>query len=110
MGKLDLKTPFPRPCTSAEYFEDKARAIQDLAIPGAFEIALLDRRHRSVDHGDANFVLFDDRRVAFNLSDAEQCRRPDTVHLYGIGMTNNEVYGCGKPDRFFQTGVGVSRR
>ena len=51
--QLDLEAAFMRARARAENLEDQAGAVDDLAFPGALEIALLHRAHGGVDHDDA---------------------------------------------------------
>ena len=49
MGQFNLEFAFPRMCAPSEDLEDEARTIEYLALPVAFEIALLDGRELGVD-------------------------------------------------------------
>ena len=50
MRVLDLQRPFPCARAPAEDFQDQAGAIDDLRVPGLFQIALLHRRNRAIHH------------------------------------------------------------
>src|SRR4029079_3883960 len=52
MSELDLQKALAGSCASAKYFQDQAGAIEDLGLPGIYEIALLDGAQRSVDNDE----------------------------------------------------------
>src|SRR5690606_2718558 len=72
MGKLDLKRAFARLRPLAEYFENKARPVDDLDLPAALEIALLDGRYRPVDDDNVDFRAADELAEFVDLPLAEQ--------------------------------------
>ena len=50
-GKLDLQVAFLGARSGPEDLEDESGAIDHLAIPGPFQVALLNGCERGVDHG-----------------------------------------------------------
>ena len=56
MGKLHLQPAFARQRALPEDFENEARAIEDLAPPCLFEIALLHGRHDVIDDREAGIL------------------------------------------------------
>ncbi len=76
MRKLDLEAPFARSRAASEDLEDEARAVEHLGVPGALEIALLDRRHGMIDDDELGARLLDQRLDLLDLAGAEQRRRP----------------------------------
>ena len=58
MRVLDLQRAFARARAAAEDFQDQPGAVDDLRVPGLFQIALLHRRDRAVHHHDGGFEAF----------------------------------------------------
>ncbi len=59
--QLDLQAALMRARPRAENFEDQAGAVDDLAFPGALEIALLHRADRGIDDDDGDRLELGDR-------------------------------------------------
>ena len=76
MGKFHLQTAFSRQCTLSEDFENEPRAIEDLAAPRLFEVALLHRRHDVIDDREAGFLGGDQFAELGDFAGAEQRGRP----------------------------------
>ena len=72
MGEFDLQTTLGSGRTFAEDLEDQASAVDDLARQLVFQIALLDRRERAVDHDQFDLVLFAGDADVIDLAGAEQ--------------------------------------
>ena len=62
-GQLDLQLAFTAARPGAEDLEDQARAIDDLAVPGTLQIALLYRAQRRVDDDDVDLERGDRARL-----------------------------------------------
>ena len=58
----------------AEDFEDKPGAVENLGVPGLFEVALLDRGQRVVDDDDLCLLRLHNGADFLNLARAEQGR------------------------------------
>ena len=72
MGEFDLKTALGSGRAFAEDLEDQSGAVDDLARQLVFQIALLDRRERAVDHDQFDLVLFAGDADVIDLTGAEQ--------------------------------------
>src|SRR5690606_30646519 len=72
VGKLDLEPPFPRLRPLAEDLEDQSGAVDDLGLPGALKIALLNRGQRVVDDDEADLLRLDSLAIVLDLSRAEE--------------------------------------
>src|SRR3546814_8849902 len=57
--QLDLQLALPGARPLAEDLQDEAGAVDHLAVPGALEVALLDRRERRVHHHHADLAQAD---------------------------------------------------
>ena len=93
MRQLHLKRAFPRPRPLAEDIENEPRAVDDLAAPGAFQIALLNRRQRSVHHHQRDLVRLQILMHPLHLALAEQGRRPPVTERHDVGVHQHETDG-----------------
>src|SRR5438105_60053 len=75
MRKLDLEHAFAGMSTAAKDFENEAGAVENLGIPGALQIALLDRRKRGVDDDEIGLALLHDSGDLGDFARAEKSRR-----------------------------------
>ena len=107
-GELDLQPALPgaRPCR--ENFEDERRAVDHLAAPRAFEIALLHRGERPIHDDQAQFVRGYCLRHRLHPSGAEQGGRPRLLHGHDIGLHDVEVDGAGEAHRLGEATLGLS--
>ena len=109
MGELDLEAPFPRLRPLAEDLEDQSGAVDDLGLPGALEIALLDRRQRVVDDDEADALLADARRRSPRPC---PCRTASPAGRSPSGTASRvddvEVDRAGEADRLLDAGRRVA--
>ena len=75
MRMFDLQRAFAGARAAAEDLQDQSGAVDDLGVPGLFQIALLHRRQRAIHHHDAGFDSFDEARDLLDLALAEIGRR-----------------------------------
>ena len=76
MGEFDLQDAFAGAGAGAENVQDQAGAVDDLAAPGLFQVALLHRGKLGVDNDDADLVFLEQGFLHRDLALAEQHRRP----------------------------------
>ena len=89
-GKLDLEAALVGARARAENLEDQAGAVDDLAFPGALEIALLHRRDRGIDDRDRDALIRDGFAELLDRAAAEQRRRPPALQLDDLGRGDLE--------------------
>src|SRR4051812_36031706 len=87
----------------AEDFEDEAGAVDDLGMPAAFEVALLNRAEGSVDDDQTDCVVGDDFAQLLDIAAAEQCRRYRTVDAHALGAHDLQVDRTRQSDRLVET-------
>ena len=93
MGQLDLQPPFSGCRAFAEDFQDQPGPVDHLALQLLFEIALLDRRKRTVDDHQLGLALVAGDVDVLDLAFAEQGAGPRLADRDG-----NRV-GYLQPDR-----------
>ena len=105
-GQLHLQPPFPRPRPPREDLQDQAGAVDDLAVPGLLEIALLHRRERVVDHGDVDLAELDDVADFLHLALAEQGGGRQAAQGRDQGLADLQVEGQRQAHGLLQAHVG----
>jgi hypothetical protein len=108
-GKLHLQHTFAGARAVGKDLQDQAGAVQKLAAPGLFEVALLHRRHRTVDQDKADPVGFDPGLQLVDLARPEQHARLRARQAHDVGRHDLQVgERRGQRHAFLQRGAGVS--
>ncbi len=110
MRQFDLQAAFARRGALAEDFEDQRRAVEHLHLPGALEIALLDRRELGIDDDDFGFEPARLGRDLLDLAAADQGRRRRARQRHDVRGDDVEADGRRQPDRFVKTGLRIAPR
>ena len=82
------------PGAGAEYLQDQTGTVDDLGLQAAFQIALLDRRQRRVNHHDIGFQRLDQRGKPLDQPGAEQGRRARTFNRNRLTVDDVEFNGA----------------
>ena len=105
-GHLDLQHPFAGGGAIAENLEDQTGTVKQFDAPCFFKVALLDRRHWSIDQHQFNLGLFKDKPKLLDLARAEQHARADGAQGHNIGPFHVQMrQGTGQGDGFRQGGL-----
>src|SRR5262245_53708823 len=103
--KLDLQLALLRAGTLSEDLENEAGPVDDLAVPGPLQVALLDGRQRRIDDGDLDRDCGNDLTELLNGATADQGRWPKLAQPDHLGMHDIKVYGARQADRLGQARV-----
>lgn len=93
MRKIDLQRAFLGGGAAAEDLKDQTRAVDDLAIPVFFEIALLHRGQRMIDDHKAGIGLVEKMADFFDLAGSEQRGRARLVHRNDKTLRHLQIDG-----------------
>ena len=106
MRQFHLQAAFARPRPFAENLQDQPRAINHLAAPGAFQIALLHGAEGSIHNHHAHLLVMQRARFDLHLAFAHQGGRPPLSQRMDRGMDDGDTDGSGKPNRLGQPCLG----
>ncbi len=109
MREFDLQAAFPRAGALAEDIEDQPGAIDDLAPPLAFQIALLYRAERRVHDRERHVVFAKRCTLRRHLAFAQQRARPPDAQRHDRLMHDRKPDRRRKPDRLGQPRLGRTR-
>jgi hypothetical protein len=104
--QFDLQRALARCRPFPEDVQDQARPVDDLAAPGAFQVALLDRGQRGIDNGDRHLVLGQRTGLARDLPVPQQGGRSAHAQREDGGMYDDQADGGRKADRLGQLCLG----
>ena len=94
--QFDLQPALLRPRAAAEDLENEPGAVDDLAVPFLFQIALLDRRQVVVDDGGFGFGGADQGSQFLDLAGAEQGRGRGLAQAHDLLGADVEVQRAGE--------------
>ncbi len=107
MRQFDLQPPFPRRGALAEDLQDDGGAIQNLAVPGLLQIALLHRRQMRIDDDDFRFLVFRQQADLFHLAAAQQRRRYGPRQRRDLRHHHVQMNGGCQLDRLVQARLRI---
>src|SRR6476469_5751397 len=102
MRQFDLQRALPRLGAAPEDFEDEPGAIENLGVPGLLEIALLDRRQRTIHHHKLDLVPGDEADDLLDLALAEKGRGPDLTDRRNQRIGDRQVDRARQTDGFLE--------
>ena len=108
MRQLDLQDAFPGMRPLPEDLEDQSGPVDHLGLPGALEIALLDRRQGVVDDHQPDLVGGDPLADLLDLAGAEERRGTIIGERHGIAVDDLEVDRLRQPGRFLEARRNVA--
>src|SRR4051794_17122547 len=97
MRVLDLQRALPCTRASAEDLEDDAGTVQHLCVPGAFQVALLHRRERTIEDDKAGGLALDQAGDLLDLALADEGRGRDRAQGNDSGLRHLQI------DRSYET-------
>ena len=109
MREIDLQHTLPCRRALAEYLENESCPVDDLRVPGALEVALLDGCQRMVDDHQLRVGVLEPGCDFLDLAGAEERGRPRPRDRRQLGVDDIEVDRLRKPYRFVEPGLSRSR-
>ena len=106
MRQFNLQAAFARAGPFAENLQDQPGAINHLAAPGAFQIALLHGAERGIHNHHAHLLVMQRFFLHLHLAFAHQRGRPPFAERIDRGMHNGHANGRRKPYRLRQPRFG----
>ena len=110
MGQFDLQRALAGLRPLPENLQDQPGAVDDLGLPGAFEIALLHRRQNAIDDDEIDALAGHPLGELVHLAGSEERPRPRIGERHGDACNDVEVDGPGKADRLLDAGIAVAPR
>ena len=110
MRQFDLQRALLGRRALAEDVQDQAGAVDDLAAPGALQVALLHRRQRRIDDRDRDPALGDRLALRGHLALAQQRGGPPAAQRQDRGMHHHQPDRRRQPDRLGQPLLGRAAR
>src|SRR5215475_10136958 len=98
MCELDLQRPLARARAASKYLEDQPGPVDDLGIPGLLEIALLDRRDRTVHDHDRRGQTLCKPGDFVDFAFADIGSRPDLTESNQSCLDHGQVDGARQAD------------
>ena len=106
--QLDLQTAFAGARPGAENLKDQSGSVDDLAMPGALEIALLNRRQRAVDNQQIDIVRRRQIAQFRHLAGTEQGAGPGLDQRRRKRFRHLQANCDGKADGLSQTRASLA--
>ncbi len=109
MRQFDLQRALLGFGAAAEDFEDQPGAIENLGAPGLLEIALLDRRQRTIHHHQFDVVAGDEADDLLDLALAEIGRGPDLTDRRNHRIRDGQIDGARQTDGFLEPRLRIAQ-
>src|SRR4029450_4740975 len=109
MRKLDLQRSLARARAPSENFKDQSRAVDYFRVPRLLQIALLNRRKRTIHHHDRSGHAFCKPGDFIDLALADVGRGSNFTERHQSGFDDGQVDSARKPNGFLKTGFGRAR-
>ncbi len=106
MGELDLQRALAGARPPAEDLKDQAGAVEHLAMPGLFQVALLHRRQGAIHHRQSGLEALDQTGDLLDLPGADIGRRSDLAHRHDPQFQHLEIDGARETHGFVELGLG----
>ena len=106
MREFNLQAAFARAGPFAKNLQDQPGAINYLAAPGAFQIALLHGAERGIHNHHPHLLVMQRLLLHLHLTFTHQGGRPPLAQRMDRGMDDGDTNGSGKPYRLRQPCFG----